>query len=163
MDILFARLGMQMVTDDTDLSDEIVLKNLHISCVRSLNGTRVTDEILRLVPDRDAFRLTLHVIKLWAKRKAVYSNVLGFLGGVSWAMLVARVCQLYPRAAPATLVEKFFLVYNLWKWPTPVLLQKPSSNPHNINLPVWDPNVSDSHNFGILGCKYVGSSIVHQW
>ncbi|XP_075241404.1 poly(A) polymerase beta-like isoform X2 [Convolutriloba macropyga] len=139
MDILFARLGMQTVTDETDLSNEEILKNLHISCVRSLNGTRVTDEILRLVPDRDAFRLTLHVIKLWARRKGIYSNVLGFLGGVSWAMLVARVCQLYPRAAPATLVEKFFLVFNCWKWPTPVLLQKPSANVHQINLPVWDP------------------------
>ena len=114
MDILFARLNMQTVTDETDLGNEEVLKNLHISCVRSLNGTRVTDEILKLVPDRDAFRLTLHVIKLWARRKGIYSNVLGFLGGVSWAMLVARVCQLYPRAAPATLVEKFFLVYNCW-------------------------------------------------
>ncbi|XP_063720005.1 poly(A) polymerase beta-like isoform X2 [Symsagittifera roscoffensis] len=139
MDILFARLNMQTVTDETDLGNEEVLKNLHISCVRSLNGTRVTDEILKLVPDRDAFRLTLHVIKLWARRKGIYSNVLGFLGGVSWAMLVARVCQLYPRAAPATLVEKFFLVYNCWKWPTPVLLCKPSSNVHGINLPVWDP------------------------
>ena len=46
--------------------------------------------------------------------KGIYSNALGFLGGVSWAMLVARVCQLYPNAAPATLVQKFFLVYSKW-------------------------------------------------
>ena len=46
--------------------------------------------------------------------KGVYSNVLGYLGGVSWAMLVARVCQLYPNAAPATLVHRFFLVLSKW-------------------------------------------------
>ena len=44
----------------------------------------------------------------------IYSNVLGFLGGVSWAMLVARTCQLYPNAAASTLVEKFFLVFSKW-------------------------------------------------
>lgn len=40
--------------------------------------------------------------------RGVYSNALGFLGGVSWAMLVARTCQLYPTAAAAKIVEKLF-------------------------------------------------------
>lgn len=44
----------------------------------------------------------------------IYSNILGFLGGVSWAMLVARTCQLYPNAVASTLVYKFFLVFSKW-------------------------------------------------
>lgn len=55
----------------------------------------------------------------------VYSNVLGYLGGVSWAMLVARTCQLYPNATASTLVEKFFLVFSKWTWPAPVYLKQP--------------------------------------
>lgn len=57
----------------------------------------------------------------------IYSNSLGYFGGVSWAMLVARTCQLYPNAAPATLVHKFFLVFSQWKWPHPVLLKQPDN------------------------------------
>jgi poly(A) polymerase len=103
----------------------------------------VTDEILRQVPRVDTFRITLRAIKLWAKRHGIYSNVLGYLGGVSWAMLVARVCQLYPNADAATLLQKFFLVFLKWQWPQPVLLKKPEEV--GLGYPVWDPrrNVSD--------------------
>ncbi|KAG8514327.1 Poly(A) polymerase alpha, partial [Galemys pyrenaicus] len=105
IDILFARLALQTIPEDLDLRDDSLLKNLDLRCIRSLNGCRVTDEILHLVPNIDNFRLTLRAIKLWAKRHNIYSNILGFLGGVSWAMLVARTCQLYPNAIASTLVN----------------------------------------------------------
>ena len=123
-----------------DLKDDLLLKNLDPKCVRSLNGCRVTDEILRLVPNIDNFRLALRTIKLWAKKHGIYSNVLGYLGGVSWAMLVARTCQLYPNAAAATLIQKFFLVFSKWDWPQPVLLKPPEQV--NLNYTVWDPRVA---------------------
>jgi poly(A) polymerase len=143
IDMTFARLALKEVHANQSLSDPMLLRNLDQKCVRSLNGCRVTDEILRQVPNTDTFRVTLRAIKLWAKRHGIYSNVLGYLGGVSWAMLVARVCQLYPNADPPTLVQKFFLVFLKWQWPQPVLLKKPEEA--GLGYPVWDPrqNVSD--------------------
>lgn len=155
IDLTFARLALKEVDDAQDLSDPMLLKNLDQKCVRSLNGCRVTDEILRQVPNVENFRLTLRSIKLWAKRHGIYSNVLGFLGGVSWAMLTARVCQLYPNASPATLLQKFFLVYIKWQWPNPVLLKKPED--YGLGFPVWDPrvNVHDRfHNMPIITPAY---------
>nr|XP_021150029.1 poly(A) polymerase gamma isoform X1 [Columba livia] len=142
IDLVFARLSVQTVSDNLDLGDDSRLRSLDIRCIRSLNGCRVTDEILDLVPNKENFRLTLRAIKLWAKRRGIYSNMMGFLGGVSWAMLVARTCQLYPNALASTLVNKFFLVFSKWEWPNPVLLKQPEEN--DLNLPVWDPRVNPS-------------------
>jgi len=39
MDMLFARLALQEIKEDQDLRDEMLLKNLDMRCIRSLNGT----------------------------------------------------------------------------------------------------------------------------
>lgn len=148
IDLLFARLALKEIPDDFDLSDDMLLKNLDQKCVRSLNGCRVTDEILRLVPNTETFRLALRAIKLWAKKNGVYSNSLGYFGGVSWAMLVARTCQLYPNATASTLVHKFFLVFSKWKWPHPVLLKQPSNV--NLGFQVWDPRVNVADRYHLM-------------
>jgi poly(A) polymerase len=127
------------VPDDLELSDNNILKNLDDRCVRSINGSRVTDEILRLVPNIPSFRIALRTIKFWAKRRAIYSNIMGFLGGVAWAMLVARICQLYPNACAAALVNRFFRIMFQWKWPQPVLLKHLEDGP--LQVRVWNPKV----------------------
>ena len=76
IDLLFARLAHKEVQDDVELSDDSILKNLDEKCVRSLNGCRVTDEILRQVPQRETFRLALRAIKLWAKRMLKFDQPL---------------------------------------------------------------------------------------
>ncbi|XP_076262746.1 poly(A) polymerase hiiragi [Rhynchophorus ferrugineus] len=148
IDMLFARLQQKEIPDSMDLRDDNLLKNLDQKCVRSLNGCRVTDEILRLVPNIDNFRLTLRAIKLWAKKHGIYSNILGYLGGVSWAMLVARTCQLYPNAAPATLVYKFFLIFSKWQWPQPVFLTQPSNV--SLGFSTWDPRVNIQDRYHLM-------------
>jgi poly(A) polymerase Pap1 len=55
--------------------------------------------------------------------RGVYSHVLGYLGGVSWALCTARVCQLYPNATASVVVSRFFKIYKEWKWPFPVMLK----------------------------------------
>lgn len=75
IDLLFARLALKEIPDNFDLRDDMLLKNLDQKCVRSLNGCRVTDEILRLVPNIENFRLALRAIKLWAKSKFHFSFV----------------------------------------------------------------------------------------
>ena len=159
MDLVFARLALATIPEDLDLLDVNNLRNLDEKSVLSMNGCRVTDQVLKLVPNIPNFRMTLRTIKFWAKSnfflyffifiiysffflkgRGIYSNVMGFLGGISWALLVARICQLYPNALPSTLLARFFKVYEQWKWPNPVMLNPITDG--NLGMKVWNPKVS---------------------
>uniref|UniRef100_A0A663M966 polynucleotide adenylyltransferase n=1 Tax=Athene cunicularia TaxID=194338 RepID=A0A663M966_ATHCN len=89
------------------------IKNLEPSVQTSLNG-ELAKEMLHLVPSKENFWLMLRAIKQWAKRHGIYSNLLGFLGGVCWTMLVARTCLLYPNALASALVNKFLVWFSDW-------------------------------------------------
>ncbi|KAF3826752.1 hypothetical protein GH733_009277 [Mirounga leonina] len=86
IDLVFARLAIQTISDNLDLRDDSRLRSLDIRCIRSLNGCRVTDEILHLVPNKETFRLTLRAVKLWAKRLAVTDEILQ--GKSDWSKLL---------------------------------------------------------------------------
>mmetsp|Transcript_8929 Transcript_8929/g.16408 ORF Transcript_8929/g.16408 Transcript_8929/m.16408 type:complete len:503 (-) Transcript_8929:251-1759(-) len=141
IDLVLSQLAISVIPDEFDLHDANYLRNLDHKSQKSLNGCRDTDSILKLVPNIESFRTVLRFIKVWAKKRAVYSNVFGFLGGISWALLSARVCQLYPNASASHLLSRFFIFYDFWRWPAAIMLTSIEKNP-SLNLEVWDPTMN---------------------
>ncbi|EHA50953.1 hypothetical protein MCOR02_008098 [Pyricularia oryzae] len=151
IDLIFSRIAtMKQLPADPNwnLSDSNLLRGLDEKELRSVNGTRVTDEIISLVPEQNVFRTALRAIKLWAQRRAIYGNIVGFPGGVAWAMLVARVCQLYPRATASVVVNKFFCILMKWPWPQPVLLKAIEDGP--LQARIWNPKIYPGDRYHLM-------------
>jgi poly(A) polymerase len=136
----------EYMIDDTDLLEQ------DAAGVRSLNGARVTQVLLEMVPHLENYRVVLRAVKEWAVTHGIYSNVLGFLGGVNWAVLVAWVCIRHPAPGPARLLELFFRTFCVWKWPAPVLLGPIQETPPAgaLRLPSWNPNTNPRDGLDVM-------------
>ncbi|CAB4069449.1 PAP [Lepeophtheirus salmonis] len=150
----YVPLNLPEIPHDLESFDNCMLKALDQKCVRSLNGYRSTKEILNLVPNVDIFRLALRAVKLWAKSQGIYSNIMGYLGGFSWAVLVAKTCIMHPEIQETEqMVYKFFQVFSRWNWPEPVMLrplEDEFENPSEYSMQSWNPKKNPAERFHVM-------------
>eukprot|EP00483_Globobulimina_turgida_P004185 UN04193 len=147
IDIVYAQLQIELLDMEWDINDDRNLRNLDQTSILSLNGVRLAHKTLDLIPNKKVFRLSLRAIRYWAKQRGIYSNKLGYLGGVSWAILIGRVCQLYPNANSSQIVQNFFLFYHIWNFGTPLKAITLCNIVQHEDMPsikVWDPNDQQS-------------------
>eukprot|EP00355_Strombidium_rassoulzadegani_P004499 CAMPEP_0168616720 /NCGR_PEP_ID=MMETSP0449_2-20121227/5169_1 /TAXON_ID=1082188 /ORGANISM="Strombidium rassoulzadegani, Strain ras09" /LENGTH=384 /DNA_ID=CAMNT_0008657507 /DNA_START=204 /DNA_END=1358 /DNA_ORIENTATION=+ len=143
VDLLFANIDTRSVSRDMEsLDEDYILRGCDFNSIKSLNGRRATDAILKVVPNLRNFQLTLRCIKLWAKNRGVYSNVMGFCGGVAWAILVAYICQQNPNLEVCQLLETFFKYYRLrtWRFDNPIVLGEILNDRNSVSFRIDDPD-----------------------
>lgn len=97
--------------------------------LRSLLGLADMRRLLDVVTHEGAglepFRALLRTVKVWARARGIYSHALGYLGGLSWAVLAAWACTRAPReeaGSGGALLARFFETFATWPWPQPVTL-----------------------------------------
>lgn len=152
IDLLFARLGdsNQYPTDEKGLlniMDDNILIGVDPATITSLNGPRVTNMIIKLLENQsyDRFLIVLRCVRRWAKRRGLYGNKMGYLGGVNCNILVAFICQLFPTACPYILLRQFFAQYKNWDWLKPIQLNNIQKlNIGKLDDDVWSPE-KNSH------------------
>lgn len=116
LDLAYVPLERSSVLPDLDIKDDSLIRNLDDAAVRNFNGVRVAAEIIGLIPQQKSFGHALRTIKLWAKRRGIDAAIVGYPGGIAWAIMVARICQLYPNACGSVLVSKVFHLMRIWTW-----------------------------------------------
>lgn len=156
IDMLFAQLPLNEVPDALDIDDDGILHSVDEATEKSLNGPRVTNLIYKLVAHNyDSFLQVLRMARIWGKRRGIYSNKMGYLGGVNFNILVALICQLFPRATPAYLLCKFFHIFAQWNWPSPAILCRPVD--HRLGFEVWNPN---HHLYGRAAAEHARANLM---
>jgi poly(A) polymerase len=87
---------------------------------------------------------------------------MGFFGGVAWAIVVARVCQMFPNATASAIVAKFFRIMHDWNWPQPVLLKMIEEG--TLGMRVWNPKIypqDKSHRMPVITPAYPSMCSTH--
>lgn len=164
IDLIFTNLQLSSVPKGLDMQDTNILRGLDDVDFRCINGARVTVRILNLVPQPRTFRTALRAVKLWAQRRAIYGGNFGYPAGVSYGMMVARVCQLYPNAAAPLIISRFFRIMLTWDWPKPLRLQESELAPGAISQRQWDPNtnrIDKSHLMPVITPVYPSMNSTH--
>mmetsp|Transcript_16504 Transcript_16504/g.24949 ORF Transcript_16504/g.24949 Transcript_16504/m.24949 type:complete len:828 (-) Transcript_16504:1996-4479(-) len=145
IDLLFARLNSTSIPASLDIDNDTILDGVDGATEKSLNGPRVTNLIAKLVGGTkeryQTFLTVVRCVRKWCKSRGLYSNKMGYWGGVNINIATALCVQLYPLDCPASLLRKFFLVFKTWRWPTPVMLTRPHDA--GYGLTVW--NAQHSH------------------
>ncbi|KAL3116472.1 hypothetical protein niasHT_006919 [Heterodera trifolii] len=84
----------------------------------------IKTDLGQIAYDQSNFRNLLKTLKIWATNNFIYSNKMGFLNGITLALLVAKIVLLYPFASTAFLLEQFFLYYSTRLGRFPVQINK---------------------------------------
>ena len=126
--------------------------------VASIRGARESGQVLSLMPDPELFRTVLRVVKRWQKVRMLSGSTVCLLGGLSWAIMVGRVCMdVGAGATPEEVLRAFFATYAAWDYPEPILLIPLDHIPtHSANAGIhpWTKAKAKYHRMPVLSPCY---------
>lgn len=137
VDMQCAPLAVFSLPFPIDILNDSLLRDVDPGTIRSASGVRNDQFMLHSLPDYNDFRTLLRIVKLWAKRRFIYSSIYGYLGGISWALMAARVCRVYEGYSGIQLLALFFKTYAAWQW-APFPLWKPVRLICERNEGIWN-------------------------
>lgn len=75
-----------------NLANSDAFKKLNKTTQNSLLGRIACQNMINNVPNLQTFCLVLKAVRFWALQRGIYSINQGYLGGVTIAVMVAKIC-----------------------------------------------------------------------
>lgn len=162
VDLVFASVHSNTPPTDEELLQNDFLLKVTPECRPGVNGIRTLLEIQRRLPvPYDVYVCVLRSVKYWATVRQVYGKVQTFPNGVCLAIMVARVCQVYPSHEPSVLLRFFFRFFSHWMsgksriQPIFITCSLHGGGAHIPGmLPSWDPARHTDDLFPIINPAY---------
>ncbi|CAD5111541.1 unnamed protein product [Dimorphilus gyrociliatus] len=123
LNLVYANVNIRDLSRAESLQSSDIYYKLDEPSMLNVHSYQVANDIYASIARKEEFGIALRAIKLWAKGKKIYYAKYGFLGGVSWTILLVYINQLYPSSDASTLVAKFFETFHNWPWPKPVTIK----------------------------------------
>jgi hypothetical protein len=152
-DVMTVHLEEDSVPDrDVLLTSYTWMNGIDRESILSFGGVRVTEMLIHTPQRPNQFLLAVRFLRLWAKRRGVYSNKAGFLGGVNICLMVLHLVRRAPRAGAGALVHAFFDVFANWRWDSTQVtaLAKDSLCPPWLTALNWNPTIAKRERMVIL-------------
>uniref|UniRef100_A0A914LIT4 polynucleotide adenylyltransferase n=1 Tax=Meloidogyne incognita TaxID=6306 RepID=A0A914LIT4_MELIC len=103
-----------------ELIDGMIKQNdpFYNKSILVLTGYRIAYNIkskfIQTTKQSSLFVDLLRSVKLWAKRKQIYSNVFGYLSGTILILMTAKINLIYSTGDLTYLLQQFFKVFSEW-------------------------------------------------
>ncbi|KAL3069213.1 hypothetical protein niasHT_034443 [Heterodera trifolii] len=124
-----------------------------------VNGFRSAKYLLRIVLYQPIYKSLLKIVKIWARKRLIDSNIFGYLNGAALSVMAAKICVIHPNAPLLFLCQQFFALYSKWDWQNvPVLLEEVSSVP--LNSLVRPPKVV-AHSMTVITPRFPEQNATH--
>jgi len=110
IDLVYCRCG----ASNWENVSEKDLRGQSENYVRSLDGVMEADAIFGLIPKVwwPTYATSVHALKFWAKRRQIYSSVMGYLSSNTISLLLAKVIlQTGIPSKPSTAEELFYWIF----------------------------------------------------
>lgn len=104
IDLAFSNVEDKKILEKSfeNLDDNSLLKEMDVTSRKSIDGVRVARKITKLLTELETynkshysmmekFRISVKTLKLFAKNRGIYSNMLGYLSGITISFLVVKI------------------------------------------------------------------------
>lgn len=146
-DIAICKVFTTMITNDIDLLHEPFTSITKQNMIQII-GYQSSCYIYSFIQQKNIaslFKTCVSFIKIWAMKRNLYSNQHGFLGGISWCIMVLFIIHSFPTIkSPSLIIQRFFEIYSIWNWSIPVMIESISPHLFSSHHISWNKTMRES-------------------